>query len=194
MLEYLEHISVAMVALAQHDWADMLKYAIGLSLGFAAVLAWYGLSVTFSTPAGAYMLSADPNRTALIALKKEYAISVQNMRKGAARLIAEYKNPETTDAKRKNIISKGISFYLAPRSCDNLFGCDIVIYNGKFMPTIMTADEHREIYLLQLELLQLGGVEEMVKKFRIGEDAYAWDQKTYEAALAACGLSGINDK
>jgi len=194
MLEYLEHISAAMIALTQHDWADMLKYAIGLSLGFAAVLAWYGCSVTFGTPGGAYTLSADPNRTALIALKKKYAKSVHNLYEGAARLVAEYKDPATTDAKRKKIISKGISFYLAPRSCDELFGCNIVIYNGKFKPTIMTADEHREIHFLQLELLQLGGVEEMVKKFRIGEDAYAWDQKTYEAALAACGLSGINDK
>lgn len=119
---------------------------------------------------------------------------MQNLREGAARLLAEYKDPTTTDAKRKKIIAKGISFYLAPRSCAELFGCNIVIYNGKFKPTIMTTDEHREIYLLQLELLHLGGVDETVKTFRIGEDAYAWDQKTYDAALAACGLSEINDK
>lgn len=165
-----------------------------LSLGLACILSWCSRPETFLVATGAYILGVISCDHPRVALKKEYATSVQNMRDGATRLIAEYKAPATTDAKRKKIIAKGISFYLAPRSCGELFGCSIVIYNGKFKPTIMTADEHREIYLLQLELLKLGGVEETVKKFRIGEDAYAWDQKTYDAALAACGLSAINDK
>jgi hypothetical protein len=53
----------------------------------------------------------------------------------------------------------------------------------------MSEDEHKEIYLMQLELLKLGDVEAIVKRFRVGEDAYAWDQKTYTAALEACGLT-----
>jgi hypothetical protein len=165
-----------------------------LSLGMACIIAWYSRPSALVAAIGAYILGVISCDTPRVAMEKEYATSVQNMREGAARLIAEYKNPGTTDEKRKKILAKGISFYLAPRSRGELFECSIVIYNGKFKPTIMTADEHREIYLLQLELLQLGGVEETVKKFRIGEDAYAWDQKTYEAALAACGLSAINDK
>lgn len=173
---------------------DTSTAASWLSLGYAVILFLCSSSETFILAAGARFLGAASCDPPLVALKKEYATSVQNMREGAARLISEYKNPETTDEKKKKILAKGISFYLAPRSCGELFGCSVVIYNGKFKPTIMTADEHREIYLLQLELLQLGGVEETVKKFRIGEDAYAWDKKTYEAALAACGLSAINDK
>jgi hypothetical protein len=174
---------------SKHNKEEMLKYGAVFAAGLAVGSVLSGSPIFIHAPFLDFAIGTDLSGAAYGALAREHATSAHNLKELASRLISEYRDPATTASKRKKILAKGISFYLAPRSHARMFGRDVVIYNGKFKPTILSAAEHRDIYLLQLELLQLGGVEETVKKFRIGEDAYAWDQKTYVAALAACGLS-----
>jgi hypothetical protein len=115
----------------------MAKYAMAFTSLAIGILAYWGSSITIASPAGAYTIGTSSHRLAMLALRAEYAKSVQNMREGAARLLKEYKDQATTDERKKKILSKGISFYLAPQSRDKLFGQTVVIYNGK-----VQADDH----------------------------------------------------
>lgn len=180
-----EIFAAALREFVKNNMSGFSYFSLGLISGVMATVYYSGKHLVINDSIFG-MLDAD--NAAFLQLQKRYAINVKNMKEGTKRHLEEYKNPDTTEDKKKKILGKIISFYLSPRSTDLIFGRNMVIYNGKFKPTILTQEDHMEVYLMQLEILQLAGVEQKVKKYRIGEDAYAWDQKTYEAAMEECGL------
>ena len=166
----------------------MLSWLFGFFVG--AIITFLVFANDFTIGYGNFGFSVKKNQEAAFsALQEEYKVRVKNMKEQAQRLANEYKNPATTPTVREKIVKKTIDYYLSPISHDKIFGHDMVLWNGKGQPTILTKDDQREINDLRVEILTLHGVVDIVKKHRIGEDhMQAWDEKAYKAALKECKL------
>jgi hypothetical protein len=102
-------------------------------------------------------------------LKEAYKDRTKHLLESSRKSLEKFESNDTTMEAKKGLVEAAIDFYRSPTSHDKLFSKDIVIFNGKGKPTILTREDFNEIRDNWTRLLSIANAKTCVDDTRNGD-------------------------
>ena len=176
--------------------ADVAKTRIGTIVTFT-LGATFGagfMSKGLTIKNGQFYFSTDLNTSAYEALENEYKQRKKNLLDHANERLERQSDPRTTPHQKQEDLDVTISHFLVPTSQDRLFNKDLVIYNGKGKPTILSRDEFSEIKSRWVKYLNNAQIRPCVQQYIIGDDFSAFHESAVKEAVEKCARAVSSPK
>lgn len=125
------------------------------------------MSRNFTIQRGDFRFSTDDDAHSLARLQQHYADRVRHMRENSATALEQLESGALTDSAKVTITKEVVGCYMSPTSHDELYGKDIVIYNGKGKPTILLREEWDDVASNWRRALVIAGMKDCVDTHRL---------------------------
>ncbi len=143
-------------------------------------------SKNFTIRKGEWFFSTHDDEHSFRRLEESYETRVKYLKETSTRSLQYLKSSETTKMTREQIIRTTIGSYLTPTSHDNLFGKDIVLFNGYDNPTIISREDFNDIQNNWKRVLAIAGIRTCVDKYVIDQVHSGFESKIVEDACTEC--------